>query len=75
MVTAKDVFTGNCKRLNWKDKCDGISEIRVINTSSPVPHPVSIVSNMKVFNDFTSKRVPLQSLGQPTSTPFCEEGV
>lgn len=64
MVIAKDVFTGNCKRLNWNGRSDGIRGIRGINTSSPVPHPVSIVhSIMKVFSDFTSKRVPLQSLG------------
>lgn len=47
MVIAKYIFTGKCRRLNWNGKSDGIRGIRGINTSSLVPHPVSIVHSRK----------------------------
>lgn len=65
MTIAKDIYTGNCRPLNWNAKSDEIREIRKINTSCMVPHPVSTVHTiMKDFSDFT--RFLNKTTGQPT---------
>ena len=61
---ANDNFIGNCSRLNWKGRSDGMRGILGIKTTSPVPHPVIMVhSIMCDFNDLICKRVPLHNFG------------
>ena len=64
IVIAKHTLTGNCRRLNWKGKSDGMRGMRGMRTVSPRAQPVKMIASMKcLWRDLTWSLVPLQSLG------------